>query len=373
MKIALISTGLGNVYRGYERFIYDLFHLIKKDVDVTLFKGAGESNDQEVVIPHFKRDGFLSKLPLIKSSKSRNPYYFEALSFFISLLSHLKKNKYDIVHFADYSLVNFIYHFRTKLGFDFQFKSILTNGNGILDPALHRVDFLHQLTPAQIEKMTNYGIEQDKLGMIPFGIHFNNFDLSTKNTDDLKLKYGIPLNKKIILSVSAINKIHKRVDYLIEEVSRLGDDYYLVVLGHLEDESLVALAESKLGKNYKFMHLPFNEAHLVYSCADLFTLCSLEEGFGLVILEAMAARIPVVLHRSPHSEWILGDKKSLVDLSLKGALADKIKGVLAMPLESLDVEQDYDRAFQRFDWNNLKKDYLNMYKNLVEPREKVLV
>jgi hypothetical protein len=40
MKIALLCSGLGNIYRGHEIFARDLFNLVSDSVDITLFKEA---------------------------------------------------------------------------------------------------------------------------------------------------------------------------------------------------------------------------------------------------------------------------------------------------------------------------------------------
>ena len=39
MKVAIISTGLGNIRRGFEIFADELFDHLKTEIDVTLFKG----------------------------------------------------------------------------------------------------------------------------------------------------------------------------------------------------------------------------------------------------------------------------------------------------------------------------------------------
>ncbi|MBI3999334.1 MAG: hypothetical protein HY351_01850, partial [Candidatus Omnitrophica bacterium] len=146
MKIALVSTGLGHVWRGYERFSYDLFHLLKRDVDIYLFKGGGIGSEREITLPHFNRDGILSLVRPHRKSY-RDSYYFETLSFFAFLLPRLISGRYDLVHFTDCPFANFFYHVRAKLKMRYRFKTLFTNGNPITGGACTRVDFLHQLTP----------------------------------------------------------------------------------------------------------------------------------------------------------------------------------------------------------------------------------
>jgi hypothetical protein len=56
MKIALLCSGLGNVYRGHEVFARDLFTLLGDSVDLTLFKGGGEAASREVVVDNLPRN-----------------------------------------------------------------------------------------------------------------------------------------------------------------------------------------------------------------------------------------------------------------------------------------------------------------------------
>lgn len=47
MKIALICPTIGQTQRGYERYFSDLFHFIRHQTDIILFKGGGEHSEQE--------------------------------------------------------------------------------------------------------------------------------------------------------------------------------------------------------------------------------------------------------------------------------------------------------------------------------------
>ena len=272
MKVALVCTGLGKVWRGYERFANDLFHLLRNDVDITLFKGGGEKGGGEVIVPHLNRDGILSTLPFIRSSSYRSSYYFEVLSFLGFLLPRLMKEGYDILHFTDCPLANFLFHVRTKLKLKFRFQTLFTNGNPVIDESCHRVDYLHQLTPLQVKDLLNFGIPAEKMIEIPFGVHCDVLS-ERKDRRVLRIQYGIPQDKIVVLAVSAINRNHKRIDYLVSEVARLGSDYFLLVAGHMEDPSIEELARKKLGDNFKFMHLPFERANELYQLADVFAFC----------------------------------------------------------------------------------------------------
>lgn len=56
MKIALVSTGLVQVLRGFESFTEDLFCALRQhspDIDVTLLQGGDRTGERRVVVPTF--------------------------------------------------------------------------------------------------------------------------------------------------------------------------------------------------------------------------------------------------------------------------------------------------------------------------------
>jgi glycosyltransferase involved in cell wall biosynthesis len=68
--------------------------------------------------------------------------------------------------------------------------------------------------------------------------------------------------------------------------------------------------------------------------ATVFVHPSLEESFGMVLLEAMVAGLPIVAGaRSGAVPWTLGHGKAgvLVDVTRPGAIADAVAGLLADP------------------------------------------
>ena len=128
--------------------------------------------------------------------------------------------------------------------------------------------------------------------------------------------------------MAALNARHKRIDYLIEEVAALKDKrLFLCLAGEPgpETRELERLASERLPQRSVFLTIPHQQIPELMSAADIFVLASLHEGFGLVLIEAMAAGLPVVAHDGDHFRWLLSDAALLRDLSVPGAAGEAIQ------------------------------------------------
>ncbi len=120
-------------------------------------------------------------------------------------------------------------------------------------------------------------------------------------------KFNLPSAKKIVLSVSRIEK-HKGHDVVLGALAHLGveeqSQIVYCIAGRGPYVAQLKKQAKELGVESCIEWLGFvEECDLVelYQAADLFTLCSREEkecrsveGFGLVFLEAQACAIPVL-------------------------------------------------------------------------------
>jgi glycosyltransferase involved in cell wall biosynthesis len=364
MKIALACAGLGNVRRGYEKLTEDLYSVLKDDLDITLFKGGGQRSKGVVVIPNLKRDGWVRRLPFVRDGGYRDPYYYEVLSFGIALLPRLVAGRYDILHYMDPALGNLLFHARSKLGLRFRFRTMITNALALSPEDCARADFVHHASPVPHDRCMAHGYPRRRMALVPLGVRPEAYWIE-RNATELRRKWGVPENLTVILSVAALNRCHKRVDYLIEETARLGPGYFLVVAGHLEDRSLQDLAAECLpGRSLLITKPLYDEIAEIYRLADIAVGTSLTEGFGLAIVEAMCAGLPVLLHTDPHFRWLAGLNECHVDMTKPGALAARIASLVT---DRDDLRQLGERlraqACRRFDWNHLKSQYIDMYRS----------
>ncbi|HEY2091392.1 MAG TPA: glycosyltransferase family 4 protein [Thermoanaerobaculia bacterium] len=103
---------------------------------------------------------------------------------------------------------------------------------------------------------------------------------------------GIPLGAKIVATVSVLRE-GKGVEVLLRAFERIDDAYLLIIGDGPKREEWQALA-----KNDRIRWAGFRrDVHALLPACDLFVLASFDDAFPTVLLEAMAAGLPIVASR----------------------------------------------------------------------------
>jgi glycosyltransferase involved in cell wall biosynthesis len=98
----------------------------------------------------------------------------------------------------------------------------------------------------------------------------------------------------------------------------------------------------------------------IYNQASLFALPSLDEGFGLPALEAMACGVPVVASSGNALDEVVGDAGILVGPQDEIALAEAMDLILSdNALARTLSERSLERASQ-FSWDRAARDLVNL-------------
>ncbi len=122
--------------------------------------------------------------------------------------------------------------------------------------------------------------------------------------------------EKVVLCVGAIQR-RKNQAGLIRAFRAMPNDWTLVLAGsqgYEADEALRAIAESPRAGDIRITgYLTDDEVAGWYGRASIFALPSLDEGFGMPVLEAMAAGVPVIAGNRSALPEVCGDAAMLVN------------------------------------------------------------
>lgn len=103
-----------------------------------------------------------------------------------------------------------------------------------------------------------------------------------------------------------------------------------------------------------------------YRRADLVVHPSLEEGFGMVLAEAMASGVPVVASRCGAIPEVVGDASILVPPRDPSALAEAIESVLTNPEQGRTLgSRGRRRAESLYSWDTVAERTLEVYKEAI--------
>ena len=284
-------------------------------------------------------------------------------------MREIRQFRPDVVFYSDANLGFLLYWFRRWIGV--RYRLLFSNG-GPCRPPFVRLDFVHQVNPVQLEEALRAGEPADKHIMVPYGVDVGAppGDLDDAARRALRERLGLPAHQPVVLSVGWISRTHKRMDYVVEEVAGLpAPRPFLMLLGAMDRSSdeILRLAHERLGPGgFAARSVPYHEVAPYYAAADCFVLASLSEGFGRVFLEALAHGLPVIAHRHPVMQYVLGEHGILADLNVEGALACHLPQVLARPADARAMRRRWDSVRRRFSWDTLSPRYRRMFEHAAQ-------
>jgi glycosyltransferase-like protein len=128
-------------------------------------------------------------------------------------------------------------------------------------------------------------------------------------------------------------------------------------------EFFAALTASGLPAQSVIITGPLSQAEIpsLYRIADALLFPSVQEGFGLVVLEAMASRLPVVTSRiAPFTEYLTEDDAIWCDPLDTGSIAAAMERVLRPELRPALIANGMQIA-ARHDWQQVAQAHLAVY------------
>lgn len=340
LRIAVASSGLGHVARGIEAWAADLgAALHARGERVTLYKGGGTASlPYERVVPCWRRDNSPTKRAwfptrLLWRAGFGSPYMAEQTTFAWRLIPHLRRQRADILHVQDPFVALAVQRAR-RLGL-VSTKAILAHGTEEPPEFLKKIDYLQHLAPWHLENARAAGAWKPIWTAIPNFIDTERFSPGRSLT--MRDELGIPQHARVTLCAAAIKRHHKRIDYLIDEFTRLPEDLLIVAGGwEPETDGVIAEGRAKLGDRVRFLvRFPRERMPELYRAADLFVLPSLFEMMPIAIVEAAASGLPCITHDHPVPRWIAGAGGLAADMARPGALAEAIAGLHAAEVSRL--------------------------------------
>lgn len=218
------------------------------------------------------------------------------------------------------------------------------------------------------------GIEKNKIEVITPRVKLENFNFKLFNgtSNEIRVKYNISQKKQILLFVGRL-VIFKGVKYLFEALSKIDKDkYHLLIIGdgELKDDLVKLSLELNLSANVTFIgKVDFNLIPYYMSSCDIFILSSLDEGFGRVLIEAMAMKKIVISTKVGGTKDIIVDGESgffMEKVNIE-SFVKTINKVLNLDelQKKLIIEKAYVNVTQKYEFNASMNKFINFYDSVV--------
>lgn len=309
---------------GSEKYFLELIPELEKRGIETEFICIYNKPDKQKALPFIEAYNQLNlKIHIleVKSDKS----IFKTLTFIKNIV---KKRHFNLVHshliHADFwcSILKRFNSIKcpivsTKHGYDEQFISKHGFNGKKVKPNLYYK--LCKFSEKKISKSfaVSNGLKQlfidanicksENISTIHHGFNFEDIGIKTDNN------YRFSKNQFIILGRIIPFKGHILALKALAEVKQQIKDFKLLIIGHGDDDLILELknfiAKNNLKDNVEFLGYKSNIYDYLFN-SDLMLVPSISEGFGLVFLEAMNAKLPIIGFDVPATNEIVINNKT---------------------------------------------------------------
>ncbi len=230
---------------------------------------------------------------------------------------------------------------------------------------LSRADQIIALSQSLAQLTESLGVPGEKIRVMPNGVNIDTFKLAGTKKEP------------VILFVGSIIR-RKGVHHLIEAAPRILQslpEYELVIIGDgpLDKELQVRVDALGLNDRIRFLGVRSPTDVLLWmQKAKLFVMPSLEEGLGVVLLEALACGTPCVGSQvGGIPDVIHPEVGQLTPPGDPDQLADAIIGLLKDEARWEDMHQRArDYIASKFSWQKITSDLLVLYSDLMQEKDR---
>lgn len=355
MKIAVIGTrGFPDIQGGVEQHCEKIYPRMKNDDKIIVYRRKDYLTSQSQV--SYSNISYID----LPSTRIKG---FEALFHTFLCCLHLIFHRVDIVHIHNIGPGLFTLLLRM-----FGIKVVLT---------YHSANYEHDKW-GKVSKMILKFSEYLSLNFANKIIFVNKFQMKKYSSDILQKsiyipngventtcsdqkhfieKYGI-IENNYVLGVGRLTP-EKGFEYLISAINKTDEIPQLVIAGASDHDKSYLEKLKQLDINNKVVFTGFTsgeDLRQLYSHARMFVLSSLNEGFPLVMLEAMGYGLPMVLSDIPATHLIEFPDEFYAKKGNVESFINQIKTIWHLPKQVYDLSE--------FDWNSIADKTQSLYKKV---------
>lgn len=368
MRIAIVTLTTTARRTGVAEYLINLLEQLQRldmQNEYYIFTGRDNRYMFDIYAPTFHE----VKLPLTHASLQRPLFYFW-LSFLLPLWC--KRKKIDVVHLPNTLFVSGFFpsvstiHDVVELKIA-KYSALRTLFRKIMvKSAILRSQRIITVSQSSARDLVDLGAHRIQSIHLGFTNPYQSF--SPVQQDEVILnKYELDKNKYLLFVGTMLR--HKNIPTLIQSFSRVAgsnDILKLVLVGAPDNDyqNCVAIIEKlKLGKRVVLLNFVSHEEKLILLRNTLiFCFISSYEGFGIPILEAQAAQVPVIVNNTSSLPEVGGDGVYLVQPeNLEEDTENAINELFHNPSLRADLVAKGVNNITRFLWEDFALKTLRVY------------
>lgn len=227
---------------------------------------------------------------------------------------------------------------------------------------------------AEVQEL--YGVADSQCDLIMNGYDENLFMIKPDlNTEEVLRSFNIERTSKHLVSFAGKLTHFKGIDVLLKAAKHYEkelDDVMTLIAGNGELYDELTGLKNELGlKNVHFLgHVTQKQLVDLYNIADVSTVPSRTEPFGLVAIEALACGTPVVgTNQGGLPDFITDKVGTLVPVEDDLGLAEAITNEIQRKDKGGRATDCANYALKYFSWKHSIKEVEQLYKNVVDKSE----
>jgi glycosyltransferase involved in cell wall biosynthesis len=222
-----------------------------------------------------------------------------------------------------------------------------------------------------------FGLPSDKLVMIPNGVDVGAYaKIENEDLRPFRSRFALP-EEKIVLFVGRLvyeKGVHVLVNAIPKVLEKVNAKFIIVGNGYMKEQLSNLIKNMNLTRKVLFTGFVDDETlRKLQKCADVSVVPSLFEPFGIVALEAMAAKSPVVASDTGGLSEIIEHDVTGVKVypNNPDSLAWGITKVLTDDAYAKMIRENaYQKIQKSYNWNNIAQQTKKVYETVLNDYSK---
>jgi UDP-glucose:(heptosyl)LPS alpha-1,3-glucosyltransferase len=369
-KIAVVVPKYGLVGGG-ERFVFELTERLANvpGYEIHVFSNKWRSESDHITF---------HKIPIITF-----PKWLTSISFAYLANRKIAKMGFDLIHSHDrifksnvvtlHSIPHrtWVRDIRQK-----RWPSLFDHGTSWTEKQMYKYSGCQMFLPVsnlvKIKLLETFKIDERKIRVIHPGVDVERFQSANPyNRQEIRDAFGISEADPLILFVG-MNFEVKGLDSLLSAIALLKSEYdndqvKVLVVGKGNNKKYKALAH-KLGIGEQLIFSGVrNDIEKIYQAGDILVMLSKFDTFGMVVTEAMAASLPVIISDKVGAKDLViqGENGFVVNREDVEMISSKINLMLNKEKRLEMGKKAYNTALNQT-WETMTQKVLNVYEELLK-------